>query len=384
MTDGCTTALLHLPTPTDDVSLLAFYLPQFHPIPENDAWWGDGFTEWTNVAAARPLFPGHHQPHVPGELGFYDLRLSESREAQANLAREHGVFGFCYYHYWFAGQRLLRRPLDAIRELKRPEFPFCLCWANEDWTRAWDGRTADVLMPQAYSGSDDLEHIRWLAEVFEDARYVRVLDRPLFLVYRARKMPDPRRTTDVWRAEASRLGVGDIYLCCVESMRGEQGDPSAIGFDAAVEFQPDWRLLDAPLRWPRAWRLLAEHGRRGARALRVYEYETLVDRTLDQPMADYTRFPCVTPSWDNTPRRGARGLVLLGSRPAAYERWLTASLARAPALADGRRLAFVNAWNEWGEGNHLEPDRQYGRAYLEATQRAVASASTAPNTAPSP
>src|SRR5262245_7933162 len=194
----------------DDVRLIAVYLPQFHPIPENDRSWGKGFTEWTNVAQAKPMFRGHYQPHLPADLGFYDLRLPEARRAQADLAQAHGIHGFCYYHYWFHGRRLLERPFDEVLASGEPDFPFCLCWANEPWTRRWDGKDQEILMPQEYSDRDDLAHIRWLARAFQDRRYIRVDGRPMFLVYRASRLPDPARTAATWREEARRLGAGDL------------------------------------------------------------------------------------------------------------------------------------------------------------------------------
>ena len=186
---------------------LAFYLPQFHPIPENDEWWGKGFTEWTNVTRAQPFFPGHYQPHVPGELGYYDLRVPEVREAQAALAEAYGISGFVYYHYWFHGKRLLGRPLDEVLASGSPDFPIALCWANEEWTRNWDARTGQVLMPQEFSDEDDLAHIRWLATVFADDRYIKIDGRPLMLIYRPGQLPDPRRTADIWRTEAQTAGL---------------------------------------------------------------------------------------------------------------------------------------------------------------------------------
>src|SRR4029077_7166935 len=213
------------------VKLIAFYLPQYHPIPENDDWWGKGFTEWTNVTKARPWFRGHYQPHLPADLGFYDLRLPETREAQANLARQYGIHGFCYYHYWFNGRRLLERPFNEVLASGSPDFPFCLCWANENWTRAWDGLEREVLIQQHYDSNDDLAHIRWLANAFRDPRYIRVHGKPLFLVYRVASLPDPMQTVSIWREEARRLGIGELFLCAVESRVGgsQSVNPSRLG-----------------------------------------------------------------------------------------------------------------------------------------------------------
>jgi lipopolysaccharide biosynthesis protein len=355
------------------VRVIAFYLPQFHPIPENDRWWGTGFTEWRSVAQARPLFRGHYQPHLPADLGFYDLRLAESREAQATLASKYGIHGFCYFHYWFNGHRLLGRPLDEIVATGRPNFPFCLCWANENWTRAWDGRGGETLIGHRYSMEDDRNHLRWLAGVFQDERYIRIDGKPLFLIYRARELPDPLRTTDIWRQEAQRLGIGDLFLGRVESFGDEAGDPVSLGFDAAVEFQPDWKRLGSPLRTGRHWNALRA-GRLSNRAYgthRIYDYDTVVRRMLGDPDPAYLRFRCITPSWDNTPRRISNAVILRGSTPELYGTWLQEVIDRAAPKSPEERVVFVNAWNEWGEGNHLEPCQRWGLKYLEATRDAV-------------
>lgn len=354
---------------------IAFYLPQFHPIPENDEWWGPGFTEWLNVVKSLPRFRGHYQPHLPADLGFYDLRLPEVRQEQAALATAHGIDGFCYYHYWFGGKRLLERPFDEVLESGTPDFPFCLAWANENWTRSWDGRERSILMHQDY-GEHEQEHAQWLAHVFRDERYIRIDGKPLFLVYRASNLPDPRRTTRIWRDEARKAGVGELFLCRVESFPDERNEPTSLGFDAAVEFAPDW-LLVGPSRGE-AGRALISRGlglKRGG--ARVHDYRELMQRMLEKPAPGYTRFPCVTPSWDNSPRRQTDPFILDGSTPALYERWVREASLRAPATAGGDSLVFVNAWNEWGEGAHLEPCQRWGRGYLEAhaqARRSVAEA----------
>ena len=366
--------------PPAAVRLLAFYLPQFHPIPENDRWWGRGFTEWTNVAKARPLFAGHRQPHLPSELGFYDLRVPDVREAQADLARAHGISGFCYYHYWFNGRRLLNRPFDEVLASGRPDFPFCLCWANENWTRGWDGADHEVLMPQQYSEADDRAHIERLLPAFEDHRYVRVDGKPLFLVYRTELLPDPARTAAIWRERAISAGIGDLYLARVESFVSNV-DPKTIGFDAAIEFAPDWRVLPAARfhreRGAFAAKILRRLSRLGVipkayLTHRIYPYELLARAMLEKPPVHYRRFRCATPQWDNSPRRPNGSVIFRDASPAAYERWLrTLVQATRDAFQGDERLVFVNAWNEWAEGNHLEPDQLWGRAYLEATARAL-------------
>lgn len=373
----------HLATPTrasysneapKSLRSLAFYLPQFHPTPENDLWWGPGFTEWRNVVAARPQFRGHLQPHLPADLGFYDLRLAETRAAQAELATRHGIDGFCYYHYWFAGRRVLFEPLDRILSSGEPHFPFCLCWANENWTRVWDGGSDEVLLEQHYSREDDLGHLRFLAPIFSDPRYLRVNGRPLFLVFRASQLPDPRRTTDLWREESSRLGLGELYLCRVESFPDEVSDPRTLGFDAAVEFQPSYPTVGQARRprvLHRALRRLAPIDHPYLKNS-VYDYRTLVDNALRTPSPPYPRHPCITPGWDNTPRRDRGATIIINSSPEDYERWATGTIHRLAIDPGNEGLLFINAWNEWGEGCHLEPCKRWASAYLEANRRALA------------
>jgi GT2 family glycosyltransferase/tetratricopeptide (TPR) repeat protein len=339
--------------------LIAFYLPQYHPIPENDTWWGKGFTEWTNVGKAKPLFEGHYQPRLPADLGYYDLRVPEVRQAQAALARQYGIHGFCYYHYWFNGRRLLERPVNDLLASGEPDFPFCLCWANENWTRAWDGLDRQVLIRQEYRADDDLAHIRWLAKVFRDPRYIRIEGKPLFLVYRVGVLPDVLRTVTIWREEARKLGIGELFLACVESRVGGAAavDPRTIGFDAAVEFQPDGLHVPKPVR------RVDDYGG-------IYDYGALVENMLRKPAVEYRRFGCVAPGWDNSARRKENPTIITGSSPELYERWLHSLLSRQTPHRQ-ESFVFINAWNEWAEGAYLEPDQAWGHAYLEATRRAL-------------
>lgn len=347
---------------------IAFYLPQFYPIPENDQWWGKGFTEWTNATRAQPLFRGHYQPHLPADLGFYDLRLGEARAAQAELASSYGIEAFCYYHYWFEGRKLLQLPFEEVLGSGEPNLKFCLCWANHNWTREWDAGASQVLVRQGYSDADDLAHLQWLASAFADPRYLRVDGKPLFLVYRASDLPDPARTTDRWRAEASRLGIGELYLCRVEAYPEDRGDPTVLGFDAGVQFQPDSLRLgrrvrpSAPGRIAR--RLLRPHSPYRNHA--IYEYQEMVELALNQDDPAYKRFPCVAPSYDNSPRKKYGAFIMRGSTPALYQRWLRAVVERFEPYSPEENLLFVNAWNEWAEGNHLEPCQRWGHGYLSA------------------
>lgn len=365
----------------DDLRAIAFYLPQYHPIQENDAWWGRGFTEWRNVTKASPLFPGHAQPHLPADLGFYDLRLPEVRESQATLALQYGIHGFCYYHYWFNGRRILQRPFEEVLASGKPNFPFCLCWANENWTRAWDGGEKEILLGQNYSIQDDRDHIKSLIPALLDRRYIRINDKPLLLVYRTELLPDALATATIWREEAMRAGVGELYLARVEGF-SEGINPGDIGFDAAVEFAPDWRATigNAIYRTP-LFRKAVQYGWLPSTYLSqtFIEYETLIEKMLAKPMPDYPKFRCVTPGFDNSARRDKRGAVAyVGSTPELYENWLTREAALTLREKSGdERIIFLNAWNEWAEGNHLEPDLAFGHGYLQATRSALLAARNA-------
>lgn len=349
--------------------LIAFYLPQYHPIPENDAWWGKGFTEWTNVAKAQPLFPGHDQPRLPADLGFYDLRVPETRAQQAALAAAHGLESFCYYHYWFGGKELLERPLREVVASGRPDFGFCVCWANQTWTGVWHGSPDRVLAEQTYPGEDDHRaHFDALLPMFTDPRYTRVGGLPLFLIYRPMELPDARRTCDLWRELAVRAGLGGLYLTGVHE--AVDWCPGEYGFDAFVHPRlPARRGWVSGLR-VREWLGQKYESLRGFPT--IHDYAAVADSLIAATPPRGRRYPCVIPNWDNTPRSGADGLVLRDSTPALFRGHFRQALAATADAAGDDRLIFVKSWNEWAEGNFLEPDRRHGLGYLEAIRDELA------------
>jgi GT2 family glycosyltransferase len=349
----------------DRIRAIALYLPQYHPIPENDRWWGEGFTEWTNVARARPSFEGHAQPNVPSELGYYDLRLPMVRNEQARLARECGLSAFCYYHYWFGGTRLLNTPLDAVLASGEPDFPFCVCWANENWTRRWDGLESEILIAQQHSPEDDLAFIESLLPAFRDPRYVRVHGKPLLLVYRPSLLPDAAATVRRWREFAERSGLRGLYVVNVQSFfHVDARGPDAFGFDAAVEFPPHSLAVECAEQ-PQGFSGAAFEGK-------AYDYPKTAESFLGREMPAYKVFRGVMPRWDNTPRRGTHANLFLGATPEAYRDWLERAVQYTRQMYFGdERLVFINAWNEWGEGNYLEPDARFGSAFLDATRRVL-------------
>lgn len=362
------TARLAGPPRVEGVRAVAFYLPQFHPTPENDAWWSTGFTEWSNVTKAAPLWPGHYQPRLPADLGFYDLRLPEVREAQAALARAHGISAFCYHHYWFSGRRLLSRPFDEVLASGAPDLPFALCWANESWSRVWDGDNS-VLMEQTYEGDELRRHAEWLGPVFADPRYLRVHGRPLFVIYRVTNLPEQRRYVEEFRAACvAETGV-DPYL--VQAItRDLDKRPKQTGCDAEVEFPPH-RLGEKARAHPDPRLAAGSHQR--------FEYEDVVAGCLDRLDVPWVRYPGVVPGWDNTARRKVRATILHGSTPEAYEKWLLAAAEHEAERRPNDGLVFLNAWNEWAEGAYLEPDQRYGRQFLEATRRVFGSLAASPS-----
>lgn len=362
---------------------IAIHLPQFHPIPENDLWWGRGFTEWRNVAKAKSLFPGHEQPRVPADLGHYDLRLPEVREAQAELAQAHGIHGFCYYHYWFHGRRLLERPVNEILASRRPNFPFCLFWANESWSRRWLGEEKEVLIEQTYSKEDDIAHARWLAQAFSDDRYIRVNGRPVFVIYRPTHTPEPEALVERIRRESQRLGVGDPYLVGADA-RCPNFDLRKIGYDTTLRFEPQLGALPLSSIDEPSPKKLFRNLKRGVFSpkLKVYDY-TRARMFMSFNRASHPEIPCVFVGWDNTPRRGENGVIMVNSTPQTFGQELDREVLRRSAETNrSDDLFFINAWNEWAEGNYLEPDLRYGHGFLNEVKRVFGTKSSSFSAAP--
>ncbi|WP_292705894.1 glycoside hydrolase family 99-like domain-containing protein [Mesorhizobium sp.] len=347
------------------LKLMAFYLPQFHPIPENDEWWGRGFTEWTNVAKAVPQYIGQYQPHLPGELGYYDLRVVDVMRQQVALAKSYGVAGFCFHHYWFGGKRLLEKPVLQLLENPDIDIEFCLCWANENWTRRWDGQEQDVLMAQQHSPSDDIAFLDDIIPALRDRRYLRQGGRAVLIVYRANLLPDPAATAARWRERAKDAGLGDLYLVAAQTFGIL--DPRPFGFDAAIEFPPHMGMasgLNDRLK-------IVNPNFRG----QIYDYEELAASYSKNKRTPYQLLKTVTPSWDNEARKPGAGHSFYGASPPSYAKWLRkACEITVDNMANNSAqppLVFVNAWNEWAEGAHLEPDRKFGYGYLHATASVI-------------
>jgi lipopolysaccharide biosynthesis protein/glycosyltransferase involved in cell wall biosynthesis len=343
--------------------VIAFYLPQFHPVPENDAWWGTGFTEWTNVNPAKPQFAGHYQPHVPDDfLGHYDLRDTAVMHKQIELAKQYGIEGFCFYTYWFTGTRLLETPVDNYLADATLDHPFCICWANENWSRRWDGLDNDLLMVQHYSDQDDIAFIAHMAKYLRDPRYIRIQGKPLLIVYRPNLFPSMNDTAQRWRDWCRENGLGEIYIAYVQSF--EKRDPTEYGLDAAIEFPPN---NSAP---PDITEKFVEP--HPDFAGKVYDWRVFLQRSENYAPENYTVFRGTCPSWDNTARKKERGAVFAHSSPKLFERWLINAFEDTVQRSEDidQRLVFINAWNEWAEGAHLEPDRRHGYAWLQAVRQA--------------
>lgn len=348
-----------------DIGLVAYYLPQFHPFPENDEWWGKGFTEWTNVTKAEPLFVGHYQPHLPADFGFYDLRVPNVLREQAEMAKAYGIDAFCYHFYWFSGKRLMQQPLDAMLADPDIDMPFCLCWANENWTRRWDAREHEVLIRQEYRSEDPRESLLALAPYLRDPRYLTFRGKKIIIVYRPQHLPDSVAWMQEWREQALALGLGELHLVC--ALTHGNHSYKTFGFDSGVEFPPHG--VDKSIS-----RLMDKLGFFGKFRGILPDYRDLAELYLSRDRSQEPEvFRCVFPSWDNTARRREHSLITLNGTPRNYEYWLHRAIQATRAESGGQEsLVFINAWNEWAEGCHLEPDRKYGDGFLQATLRAKA------------
>ena len=341
--------------------VIAFYLPQFHPIPENDSFWGKGFTEWTNVTKAKPLFNGHRQPKLPGELGYYDLRVPEVREQQAALAKEAGIEGFCYWHYWFGnGRRTLDRVFTEVVKSGKPDFPFCLAWANESWTGRWHGLNNEIIAEQTYPGEEDFRnHFFEILPALKDKRYIKVNGRPVFVIYRPTDLPDPVLFTTCWNKLAEQNNLNKFYFIGVT----DDSLPQEYGFEKRMR-----SALAGGVPKIKKTFLQKISGTKTPELL--YEYKDLIKERIERGNDD-DEIPCVIPNWDNTPRSGYNGRVFLNESPKLYQQWLEKMIQDSQVKEFDERLVFLKSWNEWAEGNYLEPDEQWGRQYLDATRKAI-------------
>jgi lipopolysaccharide biosynthesis protein len=340
--------------------VIAMYLPQYHPIPENDRFWGRGFTEWTNVTKAKPLFPGHLQPNLPSDLGFYDLRVPEVRDAQAELARDAMVEGFCYYHYWFGnGRRVLERPFDDVLASRQPTLSFCLCWANESWSGVWHGAPDQLLIEQTYPGLEDAAaHFECLLTAFRDTRYVRVDGKPLFVFYRPEQIPDLAGMVALWRKLAREANLPGLHL--LGNYENGDFDPAS-GLDGWMRThmprRVQWVSRRRTVAWLRHW-----YARQRGWPLR-FDYRELA-AAFTSVTFDDREYPVVMPNWDNTPRSAQNGMVYENADPERFRVVLRHAIESVRRRPSSSRLVFLKSWNEWAEGNYVEPDVRFGRAWL--------------------
>ncbi|MBU3088275.1 glycoside hydrolase family 99-like domain-containing protein [Clostridium gasigenes] len=331
--------------------LIAFYLPQFHAIPENDKWWGEGFTEWVNTKKAKPLFNGHQQPKTPLNDNYYSLLDSKTQEWQAKLAQDNGVDGFCYYHYWFNGKMLLEKPMENMLANKNITLPFCISWANEPWARTWDGKDKEVLMPQSYGGEKEWkEHFDYLLQFFLDERYIKIDNKPMFVIYRTSNIPDCEEMVKFWNSESKKNGFDGIYL--VETMNSFQNSSVINNSDAVVEFEPMITIRHHLPLYKQGIRFI----KKKLSVLDKIDYSYVWDRVIKKDV-DYgkKKFLGAFVSWDNTARKGKKGLVLTNGNPEKFEKGLRNQILKSKEIDSD--FIFINAWNEWAEGTYLESDK---------------------------
>ena len=348
--------------------IIAMHLPQYYPFPENDEWWGKGFTEWRNVAKAKPRFRNHYQPHLPSDLGFYDLRLPECRIEQEKLATEYGIYGFCYYHYWFNGHVIMEKPVEMKLANPEEKMPFIFCWANEDWHRNWEGGFNVKLLEQKYSEEDDIAHFNYLLPYFKDSRYIRINNKPILVLYKIHYIPNLDRMIETFQTEAKKNGF-ELYICKMESAGNQGKEWMKKGIDASIDFQPIHSetylskiTIANALHFLFKKDLYPKH----------YSYAELVKKACKLLNSDYKLYPCCCPMWDNSCRRVGRPYTAyIGSTPSLFKKWFKYIYETFKPYSKDENLIFINAWNEWAEGCHLEPDLKHGRAYLEVIKEVV-------------
>ena len=357
---------------TNKMKIIAFYLPQFHSIRENDRWWGKGFTEWTNVKKAKPLFKGHYQPRKPFNNYYYNLLDQETREWQANLAKKYGIYGFCYYHYWFNGKKLLEKPLEEVLRLKKPNFPFCMSWANEPWTRTWDGGENRILMPQEYGEKKEWrEHFIYLMQFFKDKRYIKINNKPLFLIYRAHSIKKIDEMIIYWDKLAKKNGLKGIYIA--ETMTGFNNKSFSKKSKAIVEFEPMYSLhnytgdyFKISNKFKLIFNNILSNLNISKRFFNIVNYDFVWDKIIRRQKKYKGKqvFLGAFVDWDNSPRKGDKALIIKGSTPEKFKKYLSFQIKKSKEIYNSEIL-FINAWNEWAEGAHLEPDKKRGIKYLE-------------------
>ncbi|MBU2699040.1 hypothetical protein Ga0466249_000119 [Sporomusaceae bacterium BoRhaA] len=348
-----------------DPKIIAYYLPQFYSFKENDEWWGKGTTEWNNVSRAVPQYLGHYQPRLPGELGFYDLRLKDNIARQVELAKLYGIYAFCYYFYWFDGKRLLDKPLDLFLESKDIEFPFCLCWANENWTRRFDGNSGEVIMRQSGTEESYKDFISSVIPYLQDQRYMDIDGKKILVIYKPSLVPNSKHVIQFWRDFCRKSGIGEIYIIAVKESEYEK-DLLELGYDAVSEFHPGTVLYACSnITSEKKFVQKSFYGQ-------IFDYKDLV---RNQRYFEYDTpklYRSIMPMWDNTARRVNKGLIFDGANPDLYKQWLVDIIRDTRNRKDlDDSLIFVNAWNEWGEGAYLEPDRDHGYGFLQATRNAI-------------
>jgi hypothetical protein len=351
--------------------IIAFYLPQYHPIPENDEWWGKGFTEWTTVAKAKPLFRGHKQPHIPADLGFYDLRMPEVRKKQTDLAREAGIEGFCYWHYWFGdGKQLLEGPFNEVVASGKPDFPFCLGWANHSWyKKTWDNKgNNSLLIEQLYLGEDDYRtHFYSLLPAFKDKRYMKVNGKLLFFIFQPDGSTDIKLFIKIWRGLAKEKGLNDFYFVAKDSDSRFKDRNLKLGFDAIYNDDVfNMHHHFSKFRKSALWAM-----REIFRMPTILPYKKAIKYMINVDCKNNNVIPVIAPNWDHSPRSGGKAIILHNSKPFYFNKVAKRAIEVVKNKPEDEQIILIKSWNEWGEGNYLEPDLEFGTGYLEALKEAI-------------